>query len=148
MAESMSFISCAPSGRTFLGFAFVVRLSIHLAMCLSSISSWMRCCGVNTGRCSFFILPGPFKAFTVPFAVTLVRAELSVASVGAGLFGSRRGNSTIIKLLVDLGANTAVEDMRGLTALGHAMRSNDLGTNQRAVDLLRSLASDHRTRMP
>jgi ankyrin repeat protein len=64
---------------------------------------------------------------------------LMFAAEGAGLFGSRRGNLSVAKHLVELGADPLVEDRRGKTALGYAMASNDKGTNQDMVDYLEEL---------
>lgn len=64
---------------------------------------------------------------------------LMFAAEGAGLFGARRGNLTIARHLVELGADPLVQDRRGKTALGYAMASNDKGTNQDMVDYLEEL---------
>lgn len=64
---------------------------------------------------------------------------LMFAAEGAGLFGSRRGNLSVTKHLVELGADPFLADRRGKTALGYAMASNDKGTNQDMVDYLKEL---------
>lgn len=62
---------------------------------------------------------------------------LMFAAEGVGLFGSRRGNMTAIRDLISLGADPSLEDGRGLTALGHAIASNDTEMNQPAIDYLK-----------
>lgn len=50
---------------------------------------------------------------------------LMFAVRGAGLFGSKQGNLSIIKLLIEVGADIEIRDNRGRTALMHAVLSND-----------------------
>jgi hypothetical protein len=66
------------------------------------------------------------------------RTALMFAAEGAGLFASRRGNLTIAKDLLKLGADLSIQDHGGLTALGHAMKSNDTGKNNDMIELLKN----------
>lgn len=65
------------------------------------------------------------------------KTALMFAAEGAGLFASRRGNGGIARTLLDLGADPQICDKRGLTALGHAVASNDTDQNEVMVDLLK-----------
>jgi ankyrin repeat protein len=65
------------------------------------------------------------------------RTALMFAAEGAGLFGSKRGNLSIAKDLLQLGAHLSIQDCQGLTALGHAMKSNSTDKNDDMVRLLK-----------
>jgi ankyrin repeat protein len=65
------------------------------------------------------------------------RTALMFAAEGAGLFGQRRGNLTIARALVKIGANLFVRDQHGFTALGHAIKSNDTGRNEEMIEYLK-----------
>nr|WP_280177504.1 ankyrin repeat domain-containing protein [Microvirga pakistanensis] len=64
------------------------------------------------------------------------RTALMFAAKGSGLFGSRRGNLTIARDLLALGADLSLQDKQGLTALGFAIRSNDTDKNNEMVEFL------------
>lgn len=73
------------------------------------------------------------------------RTALMFASVGAGLFGSKRGNPGIIDQLMRLGADPSILDRSGRTALMHAIHSNDASrasTNHEVVELLKLYSAD------
>ncbi|GLR68267.1 hypothetical protein GCM10010909_29480 [Acidocella aquatica] len=61
---------------------------------------------------------------------------LMFAAKGGGLFGSRRGNLTVVRHLLELGADLFLCDDPGRTALGYAIRSNDKGTNEAMIEFL------------
>lgn len=65
------------------------------------------------------------------------KTALMYAAEGAGLFGSRRGNLSVVRDLIGLGADTLAQDNAGRTALGHAIASNDKGTNEEVVNYLK-----------
>jgi ankyrin repeat protein len=67
------------------------------------------------------------------------RTPLMFAAEGAGAFASRRGNLTVAKHLIELGADPFVQNDQGKTALGYAIASNDKDTNQGMVDYLEKL---------
>ncbi len=52
------------------------------------------------------------------------KTALMYAAVGAGMFGSRRGNLKITSDLIALGADTLAVDKNGVTALGWALKSD------------------------
>lgn len=52
------------------------------------------------------------------------KTALMFASVGAGLFGSKKGNIGIVKRLLSLNADLTLESKAGCTALGYAIESN------------------------
>jgi ankyrin repeat protein len=52
------------------------------------------------------------------------KTALMFASTGAGVFGSKKGNITLIQQLLDLGANIHCKDKYGNTALIYAIESN------------------------
>jgi ankyrin repeat protein len=62
---------------------------------------------------------------------------LMYAAEGAGLFASRQGNLSVARNLMTLGANPLIEDGLGRNALGHAIASNDKGTNEEMVRYLK-----------
>ena len=61
------------------------------------------------------------------------------AVVGQGMFGQRRGNLTIAKHLLGMGADAAKEDAGGRTALDHARKANDTDRNNDLIDYLKRL---------
>ena len=68
------------------------------------------------------------------------KTALMFASVGAGLFGAKRGNIGLIKLLLDIGADPFISDNHGTTALMHAVLSNkksNVGANDEVISLLK-----------
>lgn len=65
------------------------------------------------------------------------KTALMYAAEGAGLFGSRRGNLSVARDPIMLGADPLLEDNKGRTALGYAIASNDKGTNEEIVDYLK-----------
>ena len=68
---------------------------------------------------------------------------LMFASMGAGVFGSKRGNITIIRQLISFGANLGLVNKRGQTALGVAEASNSkskASANDEVVALLKEAA--------
>ncbi len=65
---------------------------------------------------------------------------LMFAVRGAGLFGRKQGSLSIIKLLVELGADVSIRDRLGRTALMHAVQSNEksaASTNDEVVAQMR-----------
>jgi hypothetical protein len=65
---------------------------------------------------------------------------LMFAVRGAGLFGRKQGSLSIVKLLIELGADVSVRDRLGRTALMHAVLSNDksaASTNDEVVAQMR-----------
>lgn len=73
------------------------------------------------------------------------RTALMFAAVGAGLFGSKRGNPRIVNQLMRLGADPSIVDRSGRTALMHAIHSNDaspVSANNEVVQLLKSYSVD------
>jgi len=74
------------------------------------------------------------------------KTALMFASVGAGLFGMKRGNPGIIDQLMRHGADPSIEDRRGCTALMHAVESNDrsrTSANRDVVELLETHSLNH-----
>jgi hypothetical protein len=69
------------------------------------------------------------------------RTALMFASVGAGLFGMKRGNPRIIDQLMRHGADPSIKDRRGRTALMHAVRSNDRSPTSANSDVIELLES-------
>ncbi|WP_262965897.1 ankyrin repeat domain-containing protein [Methylobacter psychrophilus] len=70
------------------------------------------------------------------------KTALMFASEGAGLFGSKKGNITIIKQLLGFGADVFIKDKYRNTALDIAIRSNDrskTSSNQTVVDYLKKV---------
>lgn len=65
-------------------------------------------------------------------------SALMFAGQGGGAFGSRRGNLTIARNLLELGANPNLQNRRGRTALHYAMASNDTDQNNEMIDFLQS----------
>lgn len=66
------------------------------------------------------------------------KTALMFAAEGAGLFGSPRGNAGLARILItEFGADPAICDKRGVTALGHAIASNKTGKNEVMVDILK-----------
>jgi Ankyrin repeats (3 copies) len=65
------------------------------------------------------------------------RTALMLAAIGAGLFGSRRGNVAIAQTLLELGADPLICDKRGFTALGHAIALNRNDKNDDMVTFLK-----------
>lgn len=68
------------------------------------------------------------------------KTALMYAAVGAGLFGSRRGNLKIVSELIELGADALAIDNNGLTALGWAIKSDE-GTS-RNLDVIAYLKDE------
>lgn len=69
------------------------------------------------------------------------RTALMFASVGAGLFGMKRGNPQIIDLLMRHGADPSIKNRWGHTALMQAVESNSrsaTGANADVIELLES----------
>ncbi|MCF8209207.1 MAG: ankyrin repeat domain-containing protein [Rhodoferax sp.] len=67
------------------------------------------------------------------------QTALMFASVGAGVFGSRRGNIRILEQLLSFGADPTMKDKHGYTALGHAIKANEkskTSNNQEMVSRL------------
>ncbi|PKG83318.1 hypothetical protein CXF85_11355 [Colwellia sp. 75C3] len=64
---------------------------------------------------------------------------LMFAATGAGCFGSKKGNLQIIKHLIELKADLALTDRRGLTALGRAIESNNVSKNSTNDDVVEYL---------
>lgn len=67
------------------------------------------------------------------------RTALMFASMGAGLFGSKRGNIRILEQLISFGANPTMTDKNRYTALGHAIQGNNqskTSNNQEIVSRL------------
>lgn len=71
------------------------------------------------------------------------RTALMWLSEGAGLFSSRKGNAGNIRHLLSMGADPFITDTSGLTALGYAIRSNDKGTNEAVVGILKAAMIEH-----
>jgi len=70
---------------------------------------------------------------------------LMLASEGAGLFCSNRGNLTIIKQLLEFGADVFIKDNNGETALDKAIQSNKrskTSSNQKVVDYLEQVETN------
>lgn len=67
------------------------------------------------------------------------QTALMFAVVGQSLFGQRRGNLTIARHLVGLGADVGKADAHGKTALDHATKANDTDRNNELVDYLKRL---------
>lgn len=65
------------------------------------------------------------------------QTALMFAVEGQGLFGQRRGNLSIAKHLIKIGADLAIKDMSGKTAMDHAILANDTGMNGDVINLLR-----------
>jgi ankyrin repeat protein len=65
------------------------------------------------------------------------KTALMYAAEGAGMFASRRGNLSIASDLISLGADPLIQDSGGRTALGHAIASNDKGTNEEMITYLK-----------
>jgi len=69
------------------------------------------------------------------------KTALMFASVGAGLFGMKRGNPQIIDLLMRHDADPSIKNRWGRTALMEAVKSNDMsatGANGDVIELLES----------
>jgi ankyrin repeat protein len=64
------------------------------------------------------------------------RTALMFAAKGGGLFGNRRGNLTVVRHLLSMGADLFLCDNSGRTALGHALKSNDTGQNEAMIEFL------------
>jgi ankyrin repeat protein len=62
---------------------------------------------------------------------------LMFAAQGGGLFGNPRGNVRLAQDLLGLEADPLIQDGKGRTALGHALKSNKEGRNQDMVDFLK-----------
>lgn len=74
------------------------------------------------------------------------RTALMFASVGAGLFGMKRGNPQIIDLLMRHGADPSIKNRWGHTALMQAVESNSrsaTGANADVIELLESHSIDY-----
>jgi len=71
---------------------------------------------------------------------------LMFALEGAGFFGARKGNLSLIEILLEFGASPLLQDKQGRTALGYAIASNDKGTNQTVVNFLTQTVIDKTAR--
>lgn len=69
------------------------------------------------------------------------RTALMFASVGAGLFGMKRGNPEIIDQLVRHGADPSIKNRWGRTALMQAVESNDRSPTSANWDVIELLES-------
>lgn len=72
---------------------------------------------------------------------------LMFASMGAGVFGSKRGNITIIRQLISFGADLGQVNERGQTAVRVAEMSNagsKASTNDEVVAFLKEAAIEQR----
>lgn len=69
------------------------------------------------------------------------RTALMFASVGAGLFGMKRGNPQIIDLLMRHGADPSIKNRWGRTALMEAVESNDRSATSANGDVIELLES-------
>lgn len=69
------------------------------------------------------------------------RTALMFASVGAGLFGMKRGNLQIIDQLMRHGADPSIESRYGRTALMQAVESNDRSPTSANWDVIALLES-------
>jgi hypothetical protein len=69
------------------------------------------------------------------------RTALMFASVGAGLFGMKRGNPQIIDQLMRHGADPSIENRWGRTALMQAVESNDRSPTSANWDVIELLES-------
>jgi ankyrin repeat protein len=69
------------------------------------------------------------------------RTALMFASVGAGLFGMKRGNPQIIDQLMRHGADPSIESRYGRTALMQAVESNDRSPTSANWDVIALLES-------
>ena len=69
------------------------------------------------------------------------RTALMFASVGAGLFGMKRGNPQIIDQLVRHGADPSIKNRWGRTALMQAVESNDRSPTSANWDVIELLES-------
>ena len=69
------------------------------------------------------------------------RTALMFASVGAGLFGMKRGNPQIIDQLMRHGADPSIRNRRGRTALMQAVESNDRSPTSANGDVIALLES-------
>ncbi|MCJ2077656.1 ankyrin repeat domain-containing protein [Methylobacterium sp. E-016] len=67
------------------------------------------------------------------------QTALMFAVVGQSLFGQRRGNLTIAKHLVGMGADVGKADIHGRTALDKARKANDTDRNNDLIDYLERL---------
>jgi len=67
------------------------------------------------------------------------RTALTFAVEGQGLFGQRRGNINIARLLLKIGANASIKDCRGRTALDYAIATNDTHKNDAMIKFLQSV---------
>ncbi|HQX34034.1 MAG TPA: ankyrin repeat domain-containing protein [Dokdonella sp.] len=75
------------------------------------------------------------------------KTALMFAAKGAGVVGSRRGNLTIIRQLMEFGANVSLRNNRGVTALGVAQTENNDSpslANQPVIDFLKRTAIEQR----
>jgi hypothetical protein len=67
------------------------------------------------------------------------RTALMFASVGAGVFSSRRGNLNLVKQLVGLGADLSIRNRWGRTALMEAIKENDASPTSANADVVELL---------
>lgn len=75
------------------------------------------------------------------------KTALMFASSGAGLFGSKRGNLAIVRQLVAFGADLALVNNRGQTAVGVAEMENAesaASANGEVVEFLKALSIEQR----
>ncbi len=72
---------------------------------------------------------------------------LMFASIGAGAFGSKRGSLAIIRQLVAFGADLALVNKRGQTAVGVAEMENAksaASANEEVVEFLKAVSIEQR----
>lgn len=67
------------------------------------------------------------------------RTALMFASVGAGVFGSKRGHLNLVKQLIELGADLQIRNRWGRTALMEAIRQNDASPTSANADVVHQL---------